>query len=257
MITENKVKRLRWGDEHYERAFKTLLQCTGERIHVHAYIQNVLRDYPRDSHAVDWGAGSGDLTALLLAHLAHVTAVEPSPVFRTFLERQYPAAEVINGTLSEYISLRPVDVALISHVFYHVPDHKWAAYAVRAARQLSDRGVLLIMLKDPDSGCNQMLEYFGAPRFNLVEQLQPLMSMNRDFNYTLDRIPGSFVTTRFEDTLDIARLMLCDRDEDAFSTVPSEADFVAYVREHFWDEGTGQGGWHYDVMIASLRRRLA
>jgi hypothetical protein len=252
-----KLHRFGWGDKDYERAFAALLKCSGERTHVHAYLQEVLHGYPRDSHAVDWGAGSGDLTAWLLAHFDHVTAVEPSPVFRACLARQCPDALIVDGTLSGYIPRCPVDVAIISHVFYHLPDHQWAACALRAARQLSERGVLLMMLKDPNSGCNRMLEHFGAPRFNLVEQLQPLISGHGEFNYTLDRVPGSFVTTHFEETLDIARLLLCDRDDGAFSAMPDEAEFVDYVREHFWDEETGQGGWHYDVMIASMRRRRA
>lgn len=256
VINETRFQRLKWGDQHYERAFKTLLKCSGERIHIHAYLQNVLKDFSRDSHAVDWGAGSGDLTTLLLEYFDHVTAVEPSSVFRSFLEQQCSNARIVNGTLGDHPPLGVVDLALISHVFYHISDHKWAAYALRAAHQLSKHGVLLMMLKDADSGCNRMLEHFGAPRFNLVERIQPLMAMNHEFNYTIERVPGSFKTDNLDDTLDIARLMLCDRDEDAFSSIPNEQDFTSYVARHFWNEDTGQGGWDYDVMIVSMRRRL-
>lgn len=257
MNGKTEFQRLTWGDQHYERAFKTLLKCSGERTHVHAYLRDVLRGYSRDSHAVDWGAGSGDLTTLLLEYFDHVTAIEPSAVFRSYLEQQCPTASIVNGTLTDHPPLGLVDVGLISHVFYHIPDHKWPACALRAAQQLSQQGVLLMMLKDADSGCNRMLEYFGAPRFNLVERLQPLMAMSRDFNYTVDRVAGSFKTTHLNDTLDIARLMLCDRDKDAFSSVIGEQDFVDYVREHFWNESTDEGGWDYDVMIISMRRRMA
>lgn len=38
----------------------------------------------------------------------------------------------------------------------------------------------------------------------------------------------------FEDTLKIARFMVCDRDAAAFSRSPTEGAFQAYVREHFW-----------------------
>lgn len=257
MNAKTEFQRLTWGDQHYERAFNTLLECSGERPHVHAYLRNVLKDYGRDSRAVDWGAGSGDLTTLLLEQFEHVTAIEPSAVFRSYLEQQCPTASIVNGTLTDHPPLGLVDVGLISHVLYHIPDHKWPACALRAAHQLSRQGVLLMMLKDADSGCNRMLEYFGAPRFNLVERIQPLMAMNRDFNYTVDRVAGSFKTSNLNDTLDIARLMLCDRDEDAFSSVPSEQDFADYVREHFWNDVTGEGGWDYDVMIVAMRRRRA
>lgn len=253
----SELRRFRWEDPDYERAFATLLASSGERPHVHAYLRGICRRYPAEALAVDWGAGGGDLTRLLLEHFRHVLAVEPSPVFRARLAADCPGAEVVAGTLGTTVPPRPVDIGIISHVLYHIPDHKWAASVLRAARQLSDDGVLLVLLKDPDSGCNRMLEHFGAARFNLVEGLWPVMAMDGGFNYALDRVPGSFVTHRLEDTLAIARLALCDRDQDAFSRPVSEEDFVDYVRRHFWDETSGRGGWHYDVLICALRRRPA
>jgi hypothetical protein len=48
--------------------------------------------------------------------------------------------------------------------------------------------------------------------------------------------------------------VLCDRDEDAFSRLPTEEEFRDYVRTHFWDEARGRGGWDYDVVLCSVRR---
>ena len=48
--------------------------------------------------------------------------------------------------------------------------------------------------------------------------------------------------------------MLCDRDADAFSRPPTEEEFQAYVREHFWDERKGTGGWDCKVVFCCVRR---
>ena len=56
------------------------------------------------------------------------------------------------------------------------------------------------------------------------------------------------------DRLQIARFMLCDRDADAFSRPPTEEEFQTYVRAHFWDEGTGRGGWECANLFCYVRR---
>lgn len=48
--------------------------------------------------------------------------------------------------------------------------------------------------------------------------------------------------------------MMCDRDVDALSNEPGEAQFQAYVRERFWNERSGAGGWHYNVALCLVRR---
>jgi len=48
--------------------------------------------------------------------------------------------------------------------------------------------------------------------------------------------------------------MLCDRDADAFSRPPTEEAFQAYVREHFWDERQGSGGWLCATVFCCVRR---
>ena len=48
--------------------------------------------------------------------------------------------------------------------------------------------------------------------------------------------------------------MLCDRDADAFSRLPTEEAFQAYVREHFSDKRTGSGGAECDNMFCCVRR---
>jgi hypothetical protein len=251
------VGRFHWDSAEYAQAFATLLRCMGERVSVRQILRGIFSAYPAESHAIDWGAGGGDLTGLMLEHFQSVYAVEPHPGMRAVLATRCPAAQVVGGTITSAVLPNKVEVGLISHVFYHVPDHKWAAYTIHAANQLTEDGILIVTLKHVDSGCNQMLEHFGAPGYDLYGGLARGIRLHPEFSFSFLRAPASITTTSFEETLQIARFMLCDRDADAFSRPPTEGAFQAYVREHFWDERTGTGGWDCHEVVCCVRRNAA
>jgi hypothetical protein len=248
------VQRFHWGNAEYAEAFATLVRCAGERVYERQVLRELFAAYPVESRAIDWGAGGGDLTGLMVDHFHHVYAVEPHPDMRAVLATRYPLAQILDGTIMSTVLPTQVEVGLISHVFYHVPDHKWGAYTMHAANQLTDNGILIVTLKTEDSGCNQMLEHFGAPRYDLCEGLARGMRLHPEFVFSFRRAPASITTTSFADTLTIARFMLCDRDADAFSRPPTEEEFQAYVREHFWDEKKGRGGWECANVFCCVRR---
>jgi len=248
------VQRFHLDSAEYAEAFATLVRCAGERVSERQILREIFAAYPAASHAIDWGAGGGDLTSLMVEHFQHVYAVEPHPGMRAVLATRCPLVQILDGTIMSTVLPTKVEVGLISHVFYHVPDHKWGAYTMHAAHQLTENGILIVTLKTVDSGCNQMLEYFGAPRYDLYGVLAREMRLYPEFAFSFLRAPASITTTSFADTLTIARFMLCDRDADAFSRPPTEAEFQEYVREHFWDEREGRGGWECANAFCCLRR---
>jgi hypothetical protein len=228
------MQRFSWDSPEYAEAFATLVQCAAERQILH----ELCAAYPAASHAVDWGVGSGDLTHLLVEHCQQVFAVEPHPGMRAMLAPRCPRAQIVDGTLMSTVLPTPVEVGLLSHVLYHVPDHKWGAYTMPAAQHLTANGLLIVTLKTVDSGCNQMLEHFGAPGYDLQGGLRSVMHRQPEFVFAFPRAPAAITTTSWAETLTIARFMVCDRDADAFSRPPTEEAFQAYVRKHFWDEWT-------------------
>jgi hypothetical protein len=248
------VRRYHWNSTEYAEAFAVLLRSTRERTFLHRLVTDTLSRYPADSHAVDWGAGSGDLTVLMRQHFRHVYAVEPSASMRAQLEYKCPDAIILDGTIVSASLPTTVEVGVMSHVLYHVPDHKWGSYVLRAADHLSQDGVLLVIQSDLDTGANQMLEHFGAPRFDIYAALAAVIRQNKEYDFTFTRGPGPLRTTSLEETLQVARFVLCDRDEDAFSRPPTEEEFQRYVREHFWDEQTATGGWQHDIVCCAVRR---
>jgi hypothetical protein len=252
--TVRPVQRFPLDSAEYAEAFATLVRCAGERVYERQILREIFSAYPAASHAVDWGAGDGDLTSLLVERFHHVYAVEPHPDMRAVLATRCPRAQIVDGTIMAAVLPTKVEVGLISHVFYHVPDHKWGAYTLHAAQHLTEDGVLIVTLKTVDTGCNQLLEHFGAPRYDLQGGLSTVMRLYPEFTVTFLRAPASITTTSFVETLQIARFMLCDRDADAFSRPPTEEAFQAYVREHFWNERQGSGGWECATMFCCLRR---
>src|SRR5262249_44877210 len=116
------VQRYQWNTPEYAEAFAALLRATGERVDVYRVLRGLIARYPRDARAIDWGAGGGALTTLLLEHFRHVYAGDPTPELRSVLARRCPGAEICPGTIMSAPPPASVDVGVISHVFYHIPD---------------------------------------------------------------------------------------------------------------------------------------
>ena len=91
------VERFAWASPEYAEAFTALLRCSGERSHLQRFLRALMASYPPDALAVDWGAGVGDLTGLLLERFRRVLAIEPSPALHCILSRRYPRAEILDG----------------------------------------------------------------------------------------------------------------------------------------------------------------
>jgi SAM-dependent methyltransferase len=248
------MKRYDWDSTEYTEAFATLLRCYGAREPLYSMLHDLLAGIPPDAAAIDWGAGSGDLTRVLLERTRNVYAVEPHPKMREMLAANCPAAHIIAGTI---ISADPpclASVAVLSHVLYHIPDHQWGAHVIRAAGFLAPEGVLLVVLKAPDTGCNRMLEHFGAPPFDLLTGLSRVMRRHKEFDFSFSHSSHVLHTTSWEDTLQVARFMMADRSEDSYSWQPTEEQFQDYVRTHFWDEEKNVGGWSIDDVYCLIRR---
>jgi len=189
------MKRYQWDSTEYAEAFATLLRSYGSREHLYSMLRELHAGLPPDAVAIDWGAGPGDLTRVLLERTRTVYAVEPHPKMRETLAANCPAAHILAGTIMSANPPRLAHVAVLSHVLYHIPDHQWGAHVIRAANFLAPEGVLLVVLKDPDSGCNRMLEHFGAPPFDLFTGLSRVLRRHKEFDFSFSHSPHVLRTT--------------------------------------------------------------
>jgi DREV methyltransferase len=238
--------------EEYKKAFETLLNCTTERTFMRRLFTELFASLPRAAKVIDWGAGEGSLTRDLVERFDTVYAVEPHTGMRQSLIRNVPAAKVIPGTIMDAQVGVKADVGVISHVFYHIPDHHWGANTIRAASHLTETGMLIVVLKHPDSGCNAMHEAFGAPRFNIYG-LADVFRRRTEFTVKFQCTPGEIITQSLEDTLLIARFMMSDRHPGCYSKMPSEKEFIDFVGTTFWDERKGRGGWSCPQVFVVVR----
>jgi trans-aconitate methyltransferase len=118
------MERYGWDSAEYAEAFAAFLRSYGSRGQLYSLLRDLLAHLPAGSTAIDWGAGTGDLTRVLLEGARTVHAVEPNPALRDTLAANCPAANVIGGTILSAAPSGPVDLAVLSHVLYHIPDHQ-------------------------------------------------------------------------------------------------------------------------------------
>lgn len=247
------MRRYEWATPEYADAFNTLLKCYDSRAPLLAMVRSLFDGMDGDAVAVDWGAGTGELTHALLAGSKTVYAVEPSPEMRAILSTACPRANIINGTIMSTVLPEKATVAIMSHVLYHIPDEEWGAHVIHAAQQITPNGVLLVVLKDPYSGCNRMIEHFGAPRFDLPARMMETWQKHKEYTFTFSSCFHQIETRSLDDTMKIARFMLADRDVETFSKLPSEEQFQDYVRAHLWNEEKKIGGFDLSDVYCIIR----
>jgi hypothetical protein len=93
-------------------------------------------------------------------------AVEPSGEMRASIDESAPRARRVEAALEPAVIPEPLDFGWLDPVLYHVREADWGRLVLECASGLSDAGVLCIALKHPTAGCGDLMEHFGAPRFD-------------------------------------------------------------------------------------------
>lgn len=115
---------------------------------------------------LDLAAGTGKLTALLAARYPEVVAVEPVAAMRVVLERNVPAARVLDGT-AEAIPLEDgsVDAAFVAEAFHWFDS---VAAGRELERVLRPGGWLVVCF---NFGQGEFAPGLGAPARAVLEQV--------------------------------------------------------------------------------------
>ncbi len=125
------------------------LETLADMPNYHGWMMDAFTPFVR-GHVVEYGAGLGTISALLLPHAARMTLVEPSANLVDALERRFaqtPQVAVVGAMLEAHAaSLAPdsVDTIILVNVLEHVEDDAAALRAFMAA--LKPGGALLLFV---------------------------------------------------------------------------------------------------------------
>jgi SAM-dependent methyltransferase len=242
------------GSTEYLEAFSTLLRGTRSEFSPEDVCRVLTANLPGFGSCVDWGCGTGERTAFLAQRFERTYAVDPYVVMCDATAANVPSAIMIQDSVKDATLPEKVDFALLCHVLYHLPDSEWAATVLQAAAPLKEDGTLAVVLKHSDSQCNDMIAHFGSERWNLFRIVDDFRRQG-EFTIELLVLPSHLEVESLEDAEAVARFMLSDRDASSYTNGgPTEEEFKAYVKEHFWNEEEGRGGWNYPEVIALIRR---
>lgn len=125
---------------------------------------------------IEFGPGTGNLTALLLNKGLDVTAIEPSPEMAAIGE-QKTGLTFEHGDFLHYKE-RPVDTFISSYAFHHLTDEEKETAIKRYVQQLSDDGRIIIldtMFNSPKDKEDIIAHYTALGYNSLIEDL------NREF----------------------------------------------------------------------------
>lgn len=116
----------RSGDDYWAKRAKQYRAALHERTDEDPFVLRVRAAVTRESSVLDVGAGTGRHTVALAPHVAHVTAVDPSPAMLGLLRDDLAAQNIVNvetvasGWLEADVP--QADVVLCSHVLYPIAD---------------------------------------------------------------------------------------------------------------------------------------
>lgn len=128
------------GSPEYAEAYETMLRCTDDRQALPQVLESLTAHFPRSARAVDFGAGTGRLTAWLCQRFETVYAVEPSLTMQAEFKKARLPATLLEGTITDTRLPEPVDVGVINHVYYHIPDCDWVRQTLHCVAQLTPPG---------------------------------------------------------------------------------------------------------------------
>lgn len=72
---------------------------------------------------VEFGTGTGNLTAKLLGAGHSVVGIEPNEAMRIVTAKRFPQCPLIDGDLLEFEAPEKVDTFVSTYVFHHLEDH--------------------------------------------------------------------------------------------------------------------------------------
>ena len=89
---------------------------------------------------VEFGTGTGNLTALLIEAAYNVVGIEPNEAMREATSNRFPELPVMDGDLLEFEAPEHIDTFVSTYVFHHLTDAEKGKALMKYASLLSKGG---------------------------------------------------------------------------------------------------------------------
>ena len=112
-------------EKYWEQFSESYFQNRTSGPHYHEVLKQVLKEIPKGADLLEIGPGPGVFTLALIAHVRHLTAVEPSPAVVKVLQNKtahFSNLKIVSHSWEEAI-IEPHDVVFaagVLYVFYHL-----------------------------------------------------------------------------------------------------------------------------------------
>lgn len=112
-----------WADSYDD----TVIGHDDEYKEVFLHYDRILEEVVKkaNGHVVEFGVGTGNLTAKLIGNGLHVTGIEPSPAMRSIAnEKLGSSIQVLDGDFLSFPDIKNIDTFVSTYAFHHLSDEE-------------------------------------------------------------------------------------------------------------------------------------
>ena len=231
----------------YREAFKVFLKHTDQKINTRKWLKGFVETLTHRQVFIDAGAGTGELTSWIAPEFERTAAIEPNPYLREEFRKHLPDCQLFSGFIMDTQPPELADLILCSHVFYYIDGSDWMITLERLTSWLKPKGVVLVILQNPQTDFIQMIDHFLGKRFDLsplAAQFQE--KKGRDYFVKVDTVQAHFTPPDLSSAYMVAEFML---NLFPITKLPSRREIEEYVSKKY---KAPQGGYrlscHQDIL---------
>lgn len=147
---------------------------------------------------LEFGTGTGNLTAKLVDNGLTVIGIEPNEAMRKFSSERFPMLKIIDGDLLDFkIENLSIDTIVSSYVFHHLTDDEKGIALKKYAELLEENGKIIFadtMFITEDTKRAQIVKERSRGFHNVADDLE------REYYTTVPVLMELFMTAGFEIT---------------------------------------------------------
>ena len=233
--------------EAYREAFKVFLDHTDQKVNARTWLRGFIQLLPDRQVLIDAGAGTGQLTSWMAPDFERTLAIEPNAFLREEFRKHLPDCQLLSGFITEVTPPEKADLVMCSHVFYYIDSAEWLINLETLVSWLKPGGVVLVILQNPQSDYNRMMNHFLGKRFDLNplgEQFQ--RKRGKDFSVKVDMVQAHFTSSDFHSAYTVVEFML---NLFTITNPLSRKELETYISKNF---GGPDGGYrfscHQDIL---------